>query len=384
MLCHALGKTKRNAMSLEIDCAFDGGNIEPAAMMADGADLTIRKDSNGNWYQWFYFRVRGGAGRDLTLRILNAGQSSYPEGWSGYRACVSSDNAMWTRAETAYADGVLEIRHRAQTDETWFAFFAPYSMDRHRRFVEQAAAHPGVTGRSIGKSVDGLDIACLSLGEGPRQVWLLGRQHSGETMASWWMEGAFARLTDPADPVAARLLKAARIHLVPTVNVDGAARGNLRGNAAGVDLNRQWHKPDPKTAPEVAAVLVAMDRSGVDLCLDIHGDETIPHVFIDGCDADPAATAAQIAGVQAFKAALLKASPAFQAKVGYPVTYGGDEAPGMCCRAVARRYGGIGMTLEMPFKDSLETPDPIEGWSPRASAQMGRDCLGAVLAVTES
>ena len=384
MLCNALGKTKRNAMSLDIDCAFEGGNIEPVTAAADSADLNIRKDSNGNWYQWFYFRVRGGAGRNLTLRILNAGQSSYAEGWADYRARVSADNAAWRLADTRYADGVLEISHRAETDETWFAFFAPYGMDRHRHLVERAAAHPGVTARSIGRSVDGRDIACLSLGQGPRQVWLLGRQHSGETMASWWMEGALARLTDQADPVAARFLKVARVHLVPTVNVDGAARGNLRGNAAGVDLNRQWHGPDPETAPEVAAVLAAMDETGVDLCLDVHGDETIPHVFIDGCDADPAATTTQIAGVQAFKAALLKANPAFQTKVGYPVTYGGDGAPGMCCRAVARRYGGIGMTLEMPFKDSLDAPDPVEGWSPKASAAMGRSCLEAVLATVGS
>ena len=371
-------------MSLEIDCAFDGGNIELIATVGDGADLNIRKDSNGNWYQWFYFRVRGGAGHDLKLRILNAGQSSYPEGWSGYRARVSKDNAKWRLTDTVYADGVLEIRHRAEAGETWFAFFAPYDMDRHRRFIEQAATHPAVRVQTIGKSVEGRDIACLSLGQGPCQVWLLGRQHSGETMASWWMEGAFARLIDPADPVAARLLKEARIHLVPTVNVDGAARGNLRGNAAGVDLNRQWHGPDPKTAPEVAAVRAAMDEAGVDLCLDVHGDETIPHVFLDGCDADPAATAAQIAGVEAFKAALLKASPAFQTAVGYPVSYGGEAAPGMCCRAVARRYGGIAMTLEMPFKDSMEAPDPAEGWSPKASAAMGRSCLEAVLAVVGS
>jgi hypothetical protein len=53
----------------------------------------------------------------------------------------------------------------------------------------------------------------------------------------------------------------------------------------------------------------------------------------------------------------------------------------MCSRAVARRFGAIGMTLEMPFKDSLEAPDAVEGWSPRASAEMGRSCLEAVLAV---
>ena len=55
----------------------------------------------------------------------------------------------------------------------------------------------------------------------------------------------------------------------------------------------------------------------------------------------------------------------------------------MCNRAVARRFGGIGLTLEMPFKDSLEAPDPVAGWSPAACATMGRDCLDAVLATLE-
>ena len=92
----------------------------------------------------------------------------------------------------------------------------------------------------------------------------------------------------------------------------------------GVNLNREWHAPSLERSPEVFHLRAAMDRTGVDLCLDVHGDETIPHVFIDGCDADPAATSAQKAGVETFKAALLKANPAFQTAVGYPITYGGD------------------------------------------------------------
>jgi murein tripeptide amidase MpaA len=380
------GKTwvDEEKMALLIDSDFDGGNIELAGLTPDGADLTIRADSNGAWFQWFYFRVRGAAGRELTLRIVNAGQSAYPEGWHGYRACASADSAVWRRAETGYAEGVLEIRHRAEADEIWFAFFAPYDLARHADFVARAGATPGVAASTLGRSVEGREIDCLTLGQGSRQVWLIGRQHSGETMASWWMEGALARLLDEGDAVAERLRRIAQIHLVPIVNIDGAARGNLRGNAAGIDLNRQWHAPDPLKAPEVAAVLAAMDKTGADLVLDVHGDETIPHVFIDGCDADPAATPAQIAGVERFKAALMKASPAFQVAVGYPVTYGGEAAPGMCNRATARRFGGVGLTLEMPFKDSLEAPDPIHGWSPDASIRMGRDCLDAILAVLEA
>ena len=366
-------------MSLMIDAGFYGGNIVVETVGETTADLTLRPDSNGPWFQWFYFRVRGAAGQALTLRIVNAGASSYPEGWIGYRACVSADCETWTRAETLYADGVLEIRHRPPTDELWVAYFAPYDDRRHQALIARATA-AGARADVLGRSVDGRPIDRITLGTGPRQVWLLGRQHSGETMASWWMEGALDRLLDPTNFTSRALLAEATVHLVPLVNVDGAARGNLRGSAAGLDLNRQWHNPDPARAPEVAAVLAAMDASGVDFSLDVHGDETLPHVFVDGADVDPKATPAQIAGIERFKSALLAASPSFQTKVGYPPSYGGDEAPGMCTRAVARRYGAVALTLEMPFKDSLETPDVMAGWSAQASRQLGRDTLPAVLA----
>jgi murein tripeptide amidase MpaA len=370
---------RRTRVALTIDADFDGGNILVQSAGEAQADLAIRPDAGGRWFQWFYFRVRGAGGRRLALRITNAGQSAYPEGWPGYRACVSEDQASWTRAETHYADGVLEIVHAPRGDEAWFAYFAPYDLARHERFLQRATAG-GARRDVLGRSVDGRPIDRVTLGAGPAQVWIVGRQHSGETMAGWWMEGALDRLLDPQDAVAAELLSRAQLHVAPLVNIDGAARGHLRGNAAGIDLNRQWRDPDPATAPEVAAVLAAMDRTGVDLSLDVHGDETLPHVFVDGADVDPKATPGQIAGIQRFKAALLAASPAFQTKVGYPSTYAGDEAPGMCTRAVARRFGAVALTLEMPFKDSLDAPDPVAGWSPQACGRLGGDSVAALLA----
>jgi murein tripeptide amidase MpaA len=366
-------------MSLTFDASFHGGNIEVLDVGEDAADLAIRQDSNGPWFQWFNFRVLGAAGRALRLRIVNAGASSYPDGWAGYRACVSADGEAWTRTDTRYVDGVLEIACQPPADDLRIAYFPPYDDRRHAALMARATAG-GAQAEVIGRSVDGRAIDRLTLAGGPRQVWLLGRQHSGETMASWWMEGALERLLDPSDAAAQALRAAATVHLVPLVNVDGAARGNLRGNAAGLDLNRQWHGPDPAKAPEVAAVLAAMDRAGVDFSLDVHGDETLPHVFVDGADVDPKSTPGQTLGIERFRQALLAESPAFQTKVGYPPTYAGDEAPGMCTRAVARRYGAVAATLEMPFKDSLEAPDALAGWSIAASRRLGRDTLPAVLA----
>src|SRR5690606_22570865 len=113
------------------------------------------------------------------------------------------------------------------------------------------------------------------------------RQHPGESMAEWWAEGALEVLTDPADPVARLLRQNCRLHIVPNANPDGSCRGNLRTNAAGVNLNREWDNPTAERSPEVLALRSAMDESGVDFAMDIHGDEAIPAVFLAGFEGIP-------------------------------------------------------------------------------------------------
>ena len=51
---------------------------------------------------------------------------------------------------------------------------------------------------------------------------------------------------------------------------------------------------------------------------------------------------------------------------------------------VAERYGACAMTLEMPFKDLADFPEPEQGWSPERCKVLARDCLGALLEWLES
>ena len=89
------------------------------------------------------------------------------------------------------------------------------------------------------------------MGTGPVQVWLYARQHPGESMAEWFVEGLIDRLLDGADSLARTLLAQARFYLVPNMNPDGSVRGNLRASATGANLNREWMQPDPVRSPEV-------------------------------------------------------------------------------------------------------------------------------------
>lgn len=364
-------------MNIQISAAFDSGNIDVVSITGDSATLNIRKDKDSDFYQWFHFRVSGAKGRAVELRIANCGGSAYPGGWSGYRARVSNDRQDWRCADTDYADGVLTIRHKCDHDSVWFAYFAPYSIERHHDLVQRTAAAPGVELIELGQSIEGQPIDCLRMGTGTTQVWLYARQHPGESMAEWWMEGALEWLTS-GDAQAMALRAKARLHIVPNMNPDGSCRGHLRTNAKGVNLNREWADPSRDRSPEVLCVRDEMDRTGVHWAMDVHGDEAIPANFIAGFEGIPNWTDAQGDKLARFKAALEAHTPDFQTKLGYPVSAPGRANLTMSTNQLANRFAAMGcvsMTLEMPFKDHDSNPDRERAWSTARCKTLGADCL---------
>ena len=369
-------------MSLIISSAFDAANIRVVKQDGDSADLEIVHDHMSDFYQWFYFRVGGGAGRELTLRITNCSGSAYPNGWPDYKGVMSLDREQWVRiSETSFADGVLTMKLTPPQDLVWIAYFAPYSMERHHDLVTQTAALPGVGYRSLGKSLDGQDIDCLTIGDGGLSVWLYARQHPGETMAEWWMEGALEKLTDEDDPIARVLRNECTFRIVPNMNPDGSRRGHLRTNAVGVNLNREWHAPSAEKSPEVLCVREAMDEVPPDFAMDVHGDEAIPANFLAGFEGIPSLTDRQLRLFNLFAETLERLSPDFQRSQGYEIPPPGGANMSMSTTQLAERYGCVSMTLEMPFKDNFDLPDEVYGWSPQRSKYLAYACLDALRAV---
>lgn len=370
-------------MTISISSGFDSGNIRVLSIDNAGAvvraDLEIVTDHQSDFYQWFHFRLANAAGREVELRIVNCAGSAYPDGWKGYSARVSEDRENWFLAETSYDDGVLTIRLTPDSNVAWIAYFAPYSMERHHDLIAWAASQPGVAHRELGLTLDGQPIDLLTIGDGPKQVWLYARQHPGESMAEWWMEGALERLCDEEDAVARLLRREATFHVVPNMNPDGSRRGHLRTNAAGVNLNREWHEPTMDRSPEVKLVRDAMDASGVDFAMDVHGDEAIPAVFLAGFEGIPSLTEKQTRLYAQYRDTLAKRTPDFQTRLGYATAGAGKANLSMSTNQVAERFGAVAMTLEMPFKDNDDLPDADYGWSPARSIQLAKDCL-AVLA----
>lgn len=372
---------------MRISSQFDSGNIiVKSAEDPKNIRLEIHTDTGSDFYQWFHFRVTGAAGVPCRFVIENASGAAYPKGWQDYRARISSDRETWVQTETRYEDGALIIDATPDADAVWLAYFAPYSMARHDALIAACQHSDRARLDVMGRTLDGRDMDRLIIGEaGPNKktLWVTARQHPGESMAEWAAEGLLERLLDDADPVARALLERAVIHVVPNMNPDGSFRGHLRTNAKGVNLNREWDKASAESSPEVASVLAQMRQTGVDLFLDMHGDEALPYNFIAGAEGVPGFTADDQAKLDAYKAELMRFNPDFQVEHGYPVGVPGSADLSIATNWMRHEFGCLAMTLEMPFKDSAITPDSLEAWSADRSKAMGRSQVDAMRAVLD-
>lgn len=239
-------------MTLRISSNFDSGAIEVLSIASPGDILLkLRADQgvggDAAFRQWFHFRLHGAAGQDVRMVFENAAAAAYPDGWPGYRCVASYDRRHWFRiGTTRFEDGRLIVEHRPERNSIYYAYFEPYSHERHLDLLGRVEMSPFASVSNLGATVEGRDLDLVTVGRpapGKRPVWIIARQHPGESMAEWFVEGLLERLLDGADPVARRIREKAVLYIVPNMNPDGAIRGNLRTNAAGALSERSSSRP---------------------------------------------------------------------------------------------------------------------------------------------
>ncbi|WP_438012587.1 M14 family metallopeptidase [Psychrobacter raelei] len=375
---------------MHISANFDAGNIE--VLNTDNPkniELAIRPDVGDEFFQWFNFRLTGDIGKQYVLNIVNAGESSYVEGWEDYQAVASYDRQYWFRLPTSYKEGKLTIDVELECESIQIAYFAPYSYERHQDLLAAVQTHPLVTLEHLGETLDKRDLTLVKVSSDEdslvekRNIWIIARQHPGETMAEWLMEGLLYSLLDSDNTTGRRLLDKANFYIVPNMNPDGSVRGHLRTNAVGTNLNREWESPSLERSPEVYYVLNKMDKTGVDLFYDVHGDEALPYVFLAGSQGTPSYSERLANLRDKFSEVLTLASADFQTEFGYEIDAPGEANMTVATNAVAERFDCLANTLEMPFKDNANSPDERVGWSPERSIKLGEASLVAMLAVVD-
>ncbi|MGF1872255.1 M14 family metallopeptidase [Photobacterium indicum] len=372
---------------MKIFSNFDGGNINVVkADSPEDIQLTIPNDNQSEYYQWFHFRLETQAQEEHTVKLLNLAKSAYPEGWQGYDVVASYDRDEWFRIPAEFDGDTLTFRFFPEQGSMYFAYFAPYTYDRHQDLLHQAQVNFNCQLETLGSTLDNNDMSLLTIGEpadDKKKVWVIARQHPGETMAEWFIEGLLQRLLDETDTVGRALLDKAVFYIVPNMNPDGGIRGHLRTNAAGVNLNREWQTPSMEKSPEVFLVRERMLETGIDMFLDIHGDEAIPYNFVAGSEGIPSYDERHANLENKFKQALLTITPEFQDEHGYDKDEPGKANLTVCSNWVAEQFKCLSYTVEMPFKDHNAQPDALYGWSPERSLAFGHDMLAATLAVID-
>ena len=372
---------------MRINSDFDGGNIELITMDSpDNIQLNIQRDNNADFQQIFYFQALDVKGLDCTFRIMNAWQAAYTEAWPGTTVLVSYDGEDWFRIPATFNEKELEFSLIPEHDSVFLSLFAPYSLERHQATISHSLKSDRCRLQGIGKSVEGRNVEILALGKPAPQkpkIWVIARQHPAEAMAEWYAEGLLDRLCAGSDPTTLALLEQAEFYIVPNINPDGSFHGNIRTNAAGIDLNRAWQETSTEKSPEVHFVLGQMTEIGVDFFMDVHGEEVTEYIFPCGCEGNPGFTPGIKALEEKFYREYEAANPEFQWSYRYPMEEPGTADLSIANNHVGQRFGCLSLAIEMPFKDNVNAPDPHRGWSTERSMNLGASLLEPLLTVLD-
>ncbi|WP_105169883.1 M14 family metallopeptidase [Pseudoalteromonas sp. T1lg23B] len=376
---------------ITIHSDFESGSIEVInASNAENIELNISKDNQACTRQWFYFAIESSHIEPQQITLRNAAKVSFVNAWQGYQVFASYNNVDWFRVATQYQNEQLIIRHEVTEHIVYYAYFVPYSLARQHQLNDKLLQNPHVISQEIGQSTLGESITLLRIGdhrEQTKKVWLIARQHPGETMAQWIIDGLLNHYFDNATTFA-RQFTNIEFFVVANMNPDGCKLGNHRTNAQGVNLNRQWQDPNAASCPEVSAVKQAMESYGVDLFIDIHGDEQLPYNFMMVEGHHPMG--------ETLKRSLHQLYSNFQIKYDYdtPNDDANDTTVSPCCGCAPKAYstatqyvyqhfGVAAILLEASFKP-LAGKTPAARWDHHDCQQLGARLLHAIAATTKA
>lgn len=227
-------------MSIEIDCAFPGGNIVVEEIYGDRIRLhQDLRDTQGNWFYWC-FRIRGAAERTLKFEFTQ----SQAIGVRG--PAVSFDRGttwQWVGCEATEGNS-FSYAFPVDATDVLFSVGMPYQEANWQRTVNALAdnryfsSHTLCTTRNQ-RGVEYALLGCLDT-EPAHRVVVTCRHHSCEMMASYAVEGLVAWVAEASDPEAVWMRENAQVCIVPFMDKDGVEAGDQGKNRQPRDHNRDY------------------------------------------------------------------------------------------------------------------------------------------------
>jgi len=239
---------KGDTMSIRVDANVPYGNVCDASVTDwdGGTEVAFTAHPHGGpECLWFCFRLSGdatGAVRLVLKHMRTMLGGSVPE---AVRPVVRPANGDWSRL----GPGRGEEHPDGQLDVTWIvepfqgyldvAFCYPYGREEVDALVRET--QPYWRADAIGVSQGGRPIIRLSNRYGAKEtqrpgLFVVARQHSGETPGSWVLDGFLRKLAALGEG-------APLVWAVPLANIDGVESGDYGKDNFPYDLNRAWGTP---------------------------------------------------------------------------------------------------------------------------------------------
>jgi hypothetical protein len=273
--------------AITVHTDFDGGStgrvetVSPTHLRVavKGESDQNKRNRQGSWY---YFRVDGAGRKPLVIDMVDlAGEYNFRKNLGAITGdtppLISYDRKTWThltKDEVEYdkAEPRLRLKITPKQARFWIAHTPPYTNDNLALLRKAVGSKREEV---IGKSAGGRDLLLWTIGSGPKTAWLMFRQHSWESGTSWVGEGAVRALLQNDRGITWKIF--------PMCDPDGVARGGVRFNVNGYDLNRNWDTIDPKLMPEIVAQHAAVGKwinSGrtIELYFTQHNTETAEYL----------------------------------------------------------------------------------------------------------
>ncbi len=286
-------------MGLRISSDFPHGNVADVeiALSDEGATVAFAASAHGGPERmWFCFRierkgwpsVRG----PITLLLKHLDTMLGGGDPAKVHPVIRYDGKQWQRLEPGRPaptdDGRLGAWWKidAPANHVDVALCYPYGMGDLRTLLEETDGcwhHDpiGLTTRDRPLLRLANDYGSADAPDRPG-LYLLARQHAGETPGSWVMDGMLRRFAALGE-------RAPLVWAVPFADPDGVERGDYGKDAFPHDLNRAWGRPPMRH--EIMAIQRDArrwaDRCRPALMLDLHapglGEMTGLYCFMTDC-----------------------------------------------------------------------------------------------------
>jgi hypothetical protein len=257
-----------------VDADFPGGNIVVDSIAGDTVTLhQDLRDTAGNWFYW-YFRVRGAAGRTLSFWF----SESNPIGTRGPALSLDGGKSWSWLGTNAVKGKSFTCAFPRGTREARLSFAIPYLESNLKDFLKRHRRNRNLKVETLCETPKGRRVELLRLGRldgrAEQCVLLTCRHHACEMIASYSLEGIMEAVLGTEE--GRRLREQVEFFVVPFMDKDGVEEGDQGKNRKPHDHNRDYDGESLYASVRAVRDLVGrrLGSRKIALALDMH----CPHI----------------------------------------------------------------------------------------------------------